>query len=100
MLIGGTTQLVSNAMPTGGASLFIASGASAIAQTGVDTLETIIRGEKVDVGQTFIDLGLYFVTTLANNYLGGKMIPTNPGWLQPQKFWSVFIKPYGQKILL
>ena len=130
MLIGGTAQLVSNAMagktgselwrgvagaavgagvnalalclamPTGGASLFIAAGASAIAQTGVDTLETVIRGEEVDVGQTFIDLGLNFVTTLAGNYLGGKMIPTNPGWFQPQKFLSVFTKSYGQKILL
>ena len=130
MLIGGTVQLVSNAMagktgdelwrgvagaavgagvntlalclamPTGGASLFIAAGASAIAQTGVDTLETVIRGEEVDAGQTFIDLGLNFVTTLAGNYLGGKMIPTNPGWFQPQKFLSVFTKSYGQKILL
>ena len=130
MLIGGTAQLVSNAMagktgselwrgvagaavgagvnalaiclamPTGGASLFIAAGASAIAQTGVDTLETVIRGEEVDVGQTFIDLGLNFVTTLTGNYLGGKMIPTNPGWFQPQKFLSVFTKSYGQKILL
>ena len=87
-------------MPTGGASLFIAAGASAIDQTGVDTLETVIRGEEFDVGQTFIDLGLNFVTTLDGNYLGGKMIPTNPGWFQPQKFWSVFTKPYGQKILL
>ena len=130
MIIGGTAQFVSNAMAgktgselwrevagaavgagvnalalclamsTGGASLFIAAGASAIAQTGVDTLETVIRGEEVDVGQTFIDLGLNFLTTLAGNYLGGKMIPTNPGWFQPQKFWSVFTKPYGQKILL
>ena len=130
MLIGGTAQLVSNAMagktgselwrgvagaavgagvnalalclamPTGGASLFIAAGASAIAQTGVDTLETVIRGEEVDVGQTFIDLGLNFVTTLAGNYLGGKMIPTNRGWFQTKNFWHVFTKPYGQKILL
>ena len=130
MLIGGTAQLVSNvmagktgselwrgvvgaaigagvnalalclAMPTGGASLFIAAGASAIAQTGVDTLETVIRDEEVDIGHTFIDLGLNFVTTLAGNYLGGKMIPTNPGWIQTQKFWRVFTKPYGQKILL
>ena len=101
MLIGGTAQLVSNAMagktgselwrgvagaavgagvnalalclamPTGGASLFIAAGTSAIAQTGVDTLETIIRGEEVDVGQTFIDLGLNlfsFVYTHNNSY--------------------------------
>ena len=130
MLIGAMTQLVSNAMTgktgselwrgvagaavgagvnalalclamlTGGASLFIASGVSAIAQTGVDTLETVIRGEEVYIGQTFIDLGLNFVTTLAGNYLGGKMIPTNPGWFQPQKFLSVFTKSYGQKILL
>ena len=130
MLIGGTAQLVSNAMagktgselwrgvagaavgagvnalalclamPTGGASLFIAAGASAIAQTGVDTLETVIRGEKVDGWQTVADLGINFVTTLAGNYLGGKMIPTNPGWFQPQKFLSVFTKSYGQKILL
>lgn len=130
MIIGGTAQFVSNAMagktgselwrgvagatvgagvnalalclavPTGGASLFIAAGASAIAQTGVDTLETVIRGEEVDVGQTFIDLGLNFATTLAGNYLGGKMISTNLGWFQPQKFWSVFTKSYGQKILL
>ena len=130
MLIGGTAQLVSNAMasktgrelwrgvagavvgtgvnalamcltmPTGGASLFIAAGACAIVQTGVDVLETVARGEEVDVDQTFIDLGLNFVTTLAGNYLGGKMIPTNPGWFQPKKFLSVFTKPYGQKILL
>ena len=130
MLIGGTAQLVSNAMagktgselwrgvagaavgagvnalalclamPTGGASLFIAAGASAIAQTGVDTLETVIRGEEVDVGQTFIDLGLNFVTTLAGNYLGSKMVPTNRGWFQTKNFWHVFTMPYGQKILL
>lgn len=130
MLIGGTAQLISNAMagkigselwrgviraaigtgvnalvlclamPTGGASLFIAAGASSIVQTGVDTLETVIRGEEVDVGQTFIDLGLNFATTLAGNYLGGKIIPTNPGWFQPKKFLSVFTKSYGQKILL
>ena len=130
MLIGGTAQLLSNAMagktgselwrgvagaavgagvnalalclamPTGGASLFIAAGVSAIAQTGIDTLETVIRGEKVDGWQTVADLGINFVNTLAGNYLGGKMIPTNPGWFQPKKFLSVFTKPYGQKILL
>ena len=130
MLIGGTAQLVSNAMagktsselwrgvagaaigagvnalalclamPTGGGSLFIAAGASAAVQTGVDTLESVIRGEAVNVGQTFADLGLNFVSTLAGNYLGSKIIPTNPGWFQPKKFLSVFTKSYGQKILL
>ena len=129
MLIGGTAQLISNAMagktgselwrgvagaavgagvdalalclamPTG-ASLFIAAGASAIAQTGVDTLETVIRGEEVDIGQTFIDLGFNFAITLAGNYLGSKMVPTNRGWFQTKNFWHVFTMSYGQKILL
>lgn len=80
--------------------MFIAAGTSAIAQTGVDTLETVIRGEEVNWGQTAIDLGLNFVTTLIGNYLGGKTIPTNRGWFQPQKFLSIFTKSYGQKILL
>lgn len=75
-------------------------GTSSIAQTGVDTLETVIRGEEVNWGQTAIDLGLNFVTTLIGNYLGGKTIPTNRGWFQPQKFLSIFTKSYGQKILL
>ena len=130
MLIGGTIQLISNAMAgetggelwrgvagaalgtgvnalalclspfTGGASFAFAAGLGSVVQTGVDTLETIIRGEEVVVGQTFIDLGLNFVTSLAGNYLGSKMIPTNSGWFQPKKFLSVFTKPYGQKILM
>ena len=85
---------------TGGASLAFAAGLGAAVQTGVDTLETVIRGEEVDVGQTFIDLGLNFVTTLAGNYLGSKMVPTNRGWFQTKNFWHVFTMPYGQKILL
>lgn len=128
-LIGGTVQLVSNAlagatgselwrgvagaalgtgvnalalclaMPTGGASIFIAAGASALVQTGVDTIETLIRGEEVG-WETLLDFGLNFGATLLGNYIGGKMVPTNSGWFKPQKFLSVFLKPYGQKILL
>ena len=52
---------------------------------------------EVEVGQTFIDLGLNFVTSIAGNYLGSKMISTNSGWFQTKKFLSVFTKPYGQK---
>ncbi|HIT43268.1 TPA: RHS repeat-associated core domain-containing protein, partial [Candidatus Avacholeplasma faecigallinarum] len=130
MLIGGGVQLVSNAMAgktgdelwrgvvgaavgtginvlvlcltihTGGVSLFIAAEAGSIAQTGIDTLETVIRGEEFDLEQTAIDFCLNFVTTLAGNYIGSKIIPINPGWFQPQKFLSVFTKSYGQKILL
>lgn len=32
--------------------------------------------------------------------MGGKLIPINRGWFQPQKFLSVFTQSYGQKILL
>ncbi len=88
------------AMPSGGASLFIAAGISSIVQTGVDLIENKIRGEEFDCGQMFIDLGINFIITLAGNCLGSKIIPTNFGWFQPKKILSVFTKPYGQKILL
>ncbi len=88
------------AMPTGGASLFIGAGLSAIAQIGVDALETIIRGEEVDWIQTLIDLSINFVTTLAGNYIGSKIFPTKSIWFQTQKWQSVLTKPNGQKILL
>ena len=130
MIIGGGTQLISNAiagrkgselwrgvagaalgtgvnalalclaMPTGGASLVIAAGISSAVQTGVDTLETIIRGENVDWEQTLIDLGINFASALVGNFVGSKVIPTNAGWFQPKKFMSVFTKSYGQKLLL
>ena len=47
-----------------------------------------------------LDLGLNFATTFAGNWFGSKLVPTNAGWFKPQKFLSVFTKPYGQKILL
>ena len=130
IVIGGGTQLVSNALAgetgsdlwrgvagaalgsgvnalalclspfTGGASLAFAAGLGAVVQTGVDTLETVIRGETVNGWQTVADLGINFVTTFAGNWLGAKLIPTNGGWFKPQKFLSVFMKPFGQKILL
>lgn len=130
MVIGGVAQLVTNAVegktgddlwrgvagatlgagvnalvlcltiPTGGMSMFLAAGAGALVQSGVNTLETVIRGETVNWGETVLDLGINFLTTLAGNYIGSKIIPTNPGWFQPKKFLSVFTKPYGQKILM
>ena len=87
-------------MPLGGVSLIIGAAAGAVVQTGIDILETVIRGEEVNLGSTFIDLGVNFVTTLVGNYIGSKLIPINSGWFQPQKFLSVFLKPYGQRILL
>ena len=50
--------------------------------------------------QIALDLGINFATTSIGNRIGAKYIPTNPGWFKPQKFLSVFFKPYGQKILL
>lgn len=85
---------------TGGVSLVFAAGLGTIVQTGVDTLETVIRGDKVDGWQTIADLGINLITTFAGKWLGAKLIPTNNGWFKPQKFLSVFIKSYGQKILL
>ena len=130
ILIGGGAQLVSNALAgetgselwrgvagaalgsgvnalalclspfTGGASLAFAAGLGAAVQTGVDTLETVIRGETVNGWQTVADLGINFITTFAGNWIGTQLIPTNSGWFEPKKFLSVFMKPYGQKILL
>lgn len=130
MLLGGGTQLASNALAgetgsdlwrgvagaalgsgvnalalclspfTGGASLAFAAGLGAIVQTGVDTLETVVRGDKVYGWQTITDFGINFVTTFAGNWLGAKLIPTNRGWFKSQKFLSVFTKPYIQRILL
>ena len=85
---------------TGGASFAFAAVIGAGVQTGVDTLETLIRGEKVKGWQTAVEFGINFVTTLAGNWLGAELIPTNSGWFKPQKFFSIFTKPYGQKILL
>lgn len=130
-LIGGTVQLVSNAVAgktgtelwrgvvgaaigagsnvlvlpltistVGVASITLAAGVSAIMQTGTDTLETLIRGETIDLGATAIDLGVNFTSTVIGNFVGGKIVPTNRGWFQPQKFMSVFTKSYGQKILV
>ena len=107
MLIGGAVQLISNAMAgktgselwhgvagatlgtganalalwlspfTGGASLAFAAVISAGIQTGVDTIETIIRGEKINGWQTIADFGINFATIFAGNYIGSKLISIN-----------------------
>lgn len=85
---------------TGGASLAFAAVMGAAMQTGVDFIETRIRGEDVSLGQTALDFGINFATTFVGNWLGAKLIPTNGGWFKPQKLLSIFTKPYGQRILL
>ena len=85
---------------TGGASLAISALIGAYVQTTVDTVETLIRNEDVSLLMTVLDFRVNFVTTFVGNVLGAKIIPTNAGWFKPQKFISVFTKPYGQKLLL
>ena len=47
---------------TGGVSLAVAAGIGAVIQTGVDTIETLIRGENVSLGQTILEFGINFTT--------------------------------------
>ena len=129
LLIGGGAQLVSNAMagqtgselwrgvagaaigtavnalmlcglPVDGAAFVLAAGTGALTQTGIDMIETTIRGEDINMKLTVQDLAINFVTTLVGNVIGSMMIPINSGWFQPKKFFSVFTKTYGQRILL
>ena len=81
------------------ATIFASAGIGALVQTTIDSIETIIRGKQIDMGQTIFDLGLNYFTTVAGNYLGHKLIPTNAGWFKPQHFLSAFAKPYGQKVI-
>ena len=73
---------------------------SALVQTGVDTIETAALGEKIDWGQTGLDLLINTVTATIGNIVGGKIVPTNSKWFQPKHFLSVFRKSYGQKLLM
>lgn len=70
-----------------------------MAQTSADLIETGIRGEQVDIVNTFINTGVNFSTTLFGNFIGGKLVPTNRGWFQTKYFKSVFTRPYGQKLI-
>ena len=81
-------------------SFILAAGIAAIAQTATDTLETLIRKEPIDWEATTKNLFWNFGTTVAGNFLGAVLVPTNAGWFQPQKFLSVFTGAYGQRILL
>ena len=84
---------------TWGGSLAVSAFLGAGLQTGVDNIETLIRGENVSLKQTVLDLGINFVTTFIGNWLGSTIVPTNAGWFKTQRFDSVFLKPYGQRIL-
>ena len=97
----GANALALCLLPITGVASFAASALiSAAVQTGIDTIETLIRGENILIVQTMLDFGINFATAFIGNFLGSSLISTNSGWFKPQKFTSVFTKPYGQKILL
>ena len=41
-----------------------------------------------------------FLATFAGNWIGSELIPINSGQYKSKKLLSVFIKPYGQKVLI
>ena len=84
---------------TGGALWAVSAILAAGVQTGVDTIEALIRGERVSLLQTSTDFGINAVTTFGGNWIGAKLVPINSAWFKPQGFTRVFIKPYGQYIL-
>ena len=96
----GTTALALLLSPfTAGASLAVSALLGAGMQTSVDVFETLIRGEDISFGQAGLDFGINFAVTLAGNLLGYKLIKVNSGWFKTQRFDSVFLKPYGQRLL-
>ena len=79
--------------------MVIAAGVSAIAQTGVDMIETSFRGEEVSLADSAENLVVNFVANYIGNNVAGKIVKTNNGWFQPRKFSSVFTKSYGKKLI-
>ena len=97
----GANALALCVFPFKGLALFaLAAVVGATVQTSIDTLETVIREEKIDGWQIVLDFAINYATTVGGNWLGAKIVPTNGGWFKPQKFLSIFTKPFGQKILL
>ena len=125
-VLGGAAQLISNAIAgktgdelwRGVAGAALGAGANALAlclpggsiiigalvraaiQTGVDTLETSLKGEDISAGQTALNFGFNFATTLVGNWLGSKLVPIDTGLPQPQSLFDAFMQPYGQKSLM
>ena len=96
---GVNALLLSLGLGWGKAAYFIAAGAGTLVQTGFNTIEDKHRENSIDRVAVFKDLGNNFLSNTIGNFIGAKLIPTNPGWFQPQKFISVFTKSYGQKLL-
>ena len=84
---------------TFGASLAVSALIGAGVQIGTDTIETLIRGEDVSIGETVLNFGISFATNFIGNWLGAEAIPIKSWWIKPRKFLSVFTKSYGKKLL-
>ncbi len=84
---------------TGGATFIFAAAIGALTTSGVNVIEKSFRGEMANWKQEGIDLLASFIANLFGNFVGLKMVPINNGWFQPQRFISVFLKPYGQRLI-
>ena len=82
-----------------GTTLVFAAGLGAAATSGVNLIETSMRGEAINWKQESLAFLSNFGSNLIGNYIGAKLVPTNSGWFQTKHFISVFTKPYGQRLL-
>ncbi len=86
-------------MKMGTASFALSAGIGAVIQTSVDTIEAAFCNETISIISITDSLLKNYLITLAGNWIGAKLITTNPGWFQTKRFLSVFTRPYGQRIL-
>lgn len=84
----------------GNAALATAAAIGAAVQTSIDSIEALILEKNITFSDAMESFTFNFLATFAGNWIGSKLIPINSGQYKPQKLLSVFIKPYGQKVLM
>jgi RHS repeat-associated protein len=86
--------------PYGVEAMLIAAFSGSLTQTGVNAIEANIRGENYTFATAMGSITSNFFTNAIGNLLGAALFPTGGTWFRPKLFKSVFLKPYGQKIIL
>ena len=66
-----------------------------VAGTKELTVQNVAMSFLQVVGETWIDGSFNYIANLS----AAKIVPTNPGWVIPEKFLSYFTKSYGQKMI-
>lgn len=84
----------------GNAALATAVAIGAAVQTSIDSIEALILEKNMTFSDVMESFTFNFLATFAGNWIGSELIPINSGQYKPQKLLSVFIKPYGQKVLM